>query len=148
MPNITDVAGVTRANAYQIPPEQLQQVENSRRWDDTDIAELALDIVDRGQLVTVIVNWDAEGHLVVVDGRRRVAAIRYINENGLLEDCPIKVRCEMFKGQKGEAFAAAAVTNVKRKGLTAIDLAHCITTWRRRARPVRRSPRPWTSPSP
>jgi ParB/RepB/Spo0J family partition protein len=114
----------------------LEQGENSRRWPDQDILELALDILDRGQLVPVMVAWDkatapdSEDRLVVVDGNRRVAAIRYINENGLSADDQgktviLKVRCEQFKGEK---FAASVVTNLRRKELTPIDLAHSITT--------------------
>jgi ParB/RepB/Spo0J family partition protein len=129
MPAIVDLEGVSRSNAYLIPPESLSQGENSRRWPDQDILELALDMVDRGQLVAVLVAWEkvpgAEDRLVVVDGNRRVAAIQYINENGLSEDCPLKVRCEQYKGEK---FAASVATNLKRKSLTPIDLAHAITT--------------------
>jgi ParB/RepB/Spo0J family partition protein len=129
MPAIVDLEGVSRSNAYLIPPEKLGQGENSRRWPDQDILELALDIVDRGQLVPVLVAWekvpDAEDRLVVVDGNRRVAAIQYINENGLSMDGALKVRCEQYKGEK---FSASVATNLKRKPLTPIDLAHAITT--------------------
>jgi ParB-like chromosome segregation protein Spo0J len=84
-------------------------------------------------LVTVIVDWDTNGNLVVVDGRRRVAAIRYGNESGLFvgkdgEPAILPVRCELFKGGQKETFATAAVTNVKRKGLTPIDRAHSMAT--------------------
>ena len=140
MPDITKLDGVTRANAYQVPPELLQQTENSRRWDDTDIVDLALNMVEvlqpsnriRGQLVPISVDWDKDGNLIIVDGRRRTAAIRYINENGLyMEDgkvVPLKVRCEFYKGPDSETFTTAALTNVKRKELSAIDLAHCMST--------------------
>lgn len=131
---ITDVAGVTRANAYNVPPEDLREGSHSRRWLDQDVLDLALDIVTRGQLVPAIVQWhktdEGEEHLEIVEGNRRVAAIRYINENGLYtergEVVPLKVRCELFKGP--EAFAASVAANLKRKGLTPIDRAHSIAT--------------------
>ncbi len=130
MPAIVDLAGVSRANAYFIPAEQLEQKEDSRRWSDQDVTELALDIAERGQLQPVLVTWDKtpEGkeRLVIVAGRRRVAAIRYINERGLSADGPLKVLCLHFKG--AETFAAATVENRKRKGLSAIDLAYDIQT--------------------
>jgi ParB/RepB/Spo0J family partition protein len=138
MAAIVDLEGVSRANAYLIPAETLEQGENSRRWPDQDILELALDIVDRGQLVPVSVAWEkattpnADDRLVVVDGNRRVAAIRYINENGLAVDGPLKVRCEQFKGEK---FSASVAANLKRKGLTPIDLAHAITTLEKAGKP-------------
>ena len=135
MATITNVDGVTRANAYRIPVEELEQKEDSRRWSDTDVLDLAMDIIDRGQLVPVLVTWDKDGdrdRLVVVAGRRRVAAIRYINENGLYMEgdkvVPLKVLCMQFSGPATETFAAATVENLKRKGLSAIDLAHSIAT--------------------
>lgn len=130
MASIVDVAGVTRANAYLIPPEHLQEGENSRRWADTEILELALNIADQGQLVPIQVAWrkgeDSQPVLAIVEGHRRVAAIRYINENGLSTDCPLKVRCEQFKG--ADHFVASASANIHRKELSPIDLAHTIAT--------------------
>jgi ParB/RepB/Spo0J family partition protein len=128
MPDITKLDGVTRANAYKVPPEILQHAENSRRWDDNEVIDLALDIVERGQKVAVLVKWGEGDQLLVTDGRRRVAAIRYINENGLSMDGPLKVRCEFDTAAKEESFVTAVVTNLKRKGLSDIDLAHSITT--------------------
>lgn len=132
MPAIVDVAGVTRANAYMVPPEELYQGKNSRRWADTEISELAQDIFERGQLVPILVAWekgeDDTEHLVVVDGNRRVSAIRYINENPekFKNKPPLKVLCQQFKG--AEKFSASVVTNLKRRGLSAIDRAHSIAT--------------------
>ncbi len=127
---ITDVAGVTRANAYNVPPEELREGPHSRRWADTDVLELALDIAERGQIVPVLVRQrkDDQGteYLEIVEGNRRTAAIRYVNENGLSVDVPLKVRCELFKGK--ESFAASVAANIKRKGLTPIDRAHSIAT--------------------
>ena len=141
MATITAVEGVTRANAYWIPVEQLEQKEDSRRWSDNDVLELAMDIIDRGQLVPVLVTWDKDGdreRLVVVDGRRRVSGIRYINENGLYmekgEVVALPVLCTQYKGAATETFEAAAVSNIKRKGLSAIDLAHSITTLEKRGK--------------
>ena len=134
MPDITKLDGVTRANAYKVPPDLLQHAENSRRWDDTDIVDLALSILEEGQKVPVLVKWGEDGQLLVADGRRRVAAIRYINENGLAMDnedgsiTPLQVRCEFDGAKKGESFVTAVITNMKRKGLTPIDLAHSIAT--------------------
>ncbi len=134
MASITDLAGVTRTNAYNIPPELLQQGDNSRRWADTEVMELALDIIERGQLIPVLVDRQEDGTVLIVDGNRRVAAIRYINENGLAVGEPLKVRCESYRGGKGEAFAASVSTNLKRKGLTPIDLAHSISTLERQGK--------------
>jgi len=126
---LREIAGVTRANAYLIPPEELHEGAHSRRWADQDVLELALDILERGQLVPVLIAWektDGQERLVVVEGHRRVAAIRYINENALSVDGPLKVRCEHFRGP--ERFAASVAANLKRKGLSPIDLAHSIST--------------------
>ncbi len=127
---IIDVKGVTRANAYNIPTDELREGPHSRRWADQDILELALDIVDRGQIVAALVRWrkddQAKEYLEIVEGNRRVAAIRYINENGLSPNCPLPVRCELFRG--AESFAASVAANIKRKGLSPIDRAHSIAT--------------------
>lgn len=127
---LTDVQGVTRANAYMVPVEELHEGKHSRRWADQDVLELALSIADQGQLVPILVKWAKNGEgqevLEIVEGHRRAAAIRYINDNGLIVDGPLKVRAEIYRG--GEAFSASASANLNRKGLTAIDLAHCITT--------------------
>ena len=131
---ITDVAGVTRSNAYKVPPEELREGPHSRRWLDPDVTELALDILERGQLVPALVQWSKDGQgkdcLEIVEGHRRAAAIRYINENGLYternEVAVLKVRCELFTGQG--SFAASVAANHKRKGLTPIDRAHSIAT--------------------
>lgn len=132
MANIVSVEGVSRANAYYVPVEQLEVKEDSRRWGDQEILDLALDILDRGQLVPIIVSWDktddGKERLVITDGRRRAAAIRYLNDNGLVVGEPLKVLCIQFKGAATETFAAAAVTNLQRKGLSPIDLAHTIST--------------------
>jgi ParB/RepB/Spo0J family partition protein len=134
MASITDLAGVTRANAYNIPPEVLQQGDHSRRWDDTDIVELADDILNRGQLVPALINRQEDGTITIVDGNRRVAAIRYINENKPPAAGPLLVRCEPYRGGKGDTFAASVSTNLKRKGLTPIDLAHSITILERQGK--------------
>ncbi len=134
MANITNVDGVSRANAYMIPVEQLHDGDNPRRWTDTDVAELALELLDRGkQLVPVIVRWsDSDpNQLEIVDGHRRAAAIRYINEQGLATE-PWKVRCELFSGEN--SFEAAVAATHKRKGFSAVDLANIITTLEKRGR--------------
>jgi ParB/RepB/Spo0J family partition protein len=96
--------------------------------------ELALDILERGQLVPAIIDKHEDGTVAVVDGNRRVAAIRYVNENGLSVKGPLKVRCEQYRGEEGETFAASVSTNLKRKGLTPIDLAHSISTLERQGK--------------
>lgn len=136
MASITEMKGVTRANAYRVPAEELEQKEDSRRWSDTEVKDLADDILLRTQLVPILVNKEKDGdgkeHLYVVAGRRRCAAIRYINENGLYKEngvtVPLKVLCLQFTGPSTEVFSAAVVENLKRKDLSPVDLAHCIAT--------------------
>ncbi len=147
MGNIVNVAGVSRANGYYVPTERLSIQQDSRRWASgtKDIAELAESIVLNGQLLPLLVAWgkSSEGkeELVVVAGRRRLAAICYINSHPelverlnkahqeavvKLDDLPLPVLCLQYKGP--ESFTAAAIENVHRNGLGPVDRAHCIAT--------------------
>ena len=121
---LVELDGVSRANAYQIPPEHLQIGENPRTKPDKEIRELADSILEHGQLVPVIVYTDEQGDPHILDGNRRVEAIRYINERTL--NLPLKVRCEVFKGP--DAYEASVTATHKRKGFSAIDLGKIIQT--------------------
>ena len=130
---LVELEGVSRANAYQIPPELMLPGENPRTKPDKDIRELADSILKHGQLVAVIVYTDDAGNPHILDGNRRVEAIRYINDN---EDVflteypdlilPLKVRCEVYKGK--DAYEASVAATHKRKGFSPIDLGKIIQT--------------------
>ena len=124
---LVELEGVSRSNAYQIPPEHLQQGENPRAVADKEIRTLAESILAQGQIVPVVIYTDKEGEPHILDGNRRVAAIRFINEH--MADrimAPLKVRCEVYKGP--DAYEASVVATHKRKAFSPVDLAHIIKT--------------------
>jgi ParB/RepB/Spo0J family partition protein len=125
MPQILDVKGAARANSYMLPPEALKPGENSRKIPDTDVRDMVEDILVRGQLQPVLVQWNADSELEIVDGHRRVLAITRINEKSLTDE-PIKVRCERFSGKPEDSFSASIAANLKRKELSPIDRAYDI----------------------
>jgi ParB/RepB/Spo0J family partition protein len=123
---LVELEGVSRSNAYQIPPEHLQPGENPRNKPDTEVLELAQSILEHGQLVPVVIYTDKQGEPHILDGNRRVTAIRYINENGLNPAEPLKVRCEVYKGEN--SYEASIAATHKRKGFSPIDLAYIMRT--------------------
>jgi ParB/RepB/Spo0J family partition protein len=140
---LTDMAGVARANSLlSIPPDLIEDGDNSRRWPDTDVLELAMDILEHGQIVPAVVAYtkdpDGAEHISMVEGHRRLAAVRYINEQGLYtgEDgkvVKLSIRCENVN-KKVDRFDVSVAGNLQRKGLSAIDLAHDINIMKSKGR--------------
>jgi ParB/RepB/Spo0J family partition protein len=127
MPQILDVKGAARANSYMLPPEALEPGGNSRKIPDTDVEDMVQDILVRGQLQPVLIQWNSDGGLEIVDGHRRVLAISRINEMNLNADgSETKVRCERFSGKPEDSFAASVAANLKRKDLSPMDRAYDI----------------------
>jgi ParB/RepB/Spo0J family partition protein len=127
MPQILDVKGAARANSYMLPPEALSPGLNSRKIPDTDVSDMVQDILDRGQLAPVLVQWNAANELEIVDGHRRVLAISQINKQKLAHWPELmKVRCERFSGKPEDSFAASVAANLKRKDLSPMDRAYDI----------------------
>jgi len=127
MPQILDVKGAARANTYMLLPESLKPGENSRKIPDTDVYDLAKDIVIRGQLQPILVH-----QLDILDGHRRVLAISKINADPKLSAAnpsitlPLKVECKRYSGKPEDSFAASVAANLKRKDLSPIDRAYDI----------------------
>ena len=126
MPQILDMKGAARANSYMLPPEALSPGLNSRKIPDTDVSDMVQDILARGQLQPILVQWNADEKLEIVDGHRRVEAITLINSQKLTTDGPMKVRCERFSGKPEDSFAASVAANLKRKDLSPMDRAYDI----------------------
>jgi len=126
MPQILDVKGAARANSYMLPPDQLLSGDNSRRNPDLDVDDLMQDIRVRGQLQPILIQWEKTGQLEIVDGHRRVEAIRRLNELNNPGAEPMKVRCEPYKGKREQSFQASVAANLQRKDLSPIDRAYDI----------------------
>jgi ParB-like chromosome segregation protein Spo0J len=111
---------------------------NSRKIPDTDVAETVDDMlrrIDKGQqpqLQPILVQWNAEGKLEIVDGHRRVESITRINADPKLSAShpllilPLKVRCERFSGKPEDSFEASVAANLQRKELSPMDRAYDI----------------------
>jgi ParB-like partition proteins len=127
MPQILDVKGAARANSYMLPVEALNAGENSRKIPDTDVADMVQDILVRGQLQPILVQWNTDSQLEIVDGHRRVLAITKINADlNLNAGVTLKVECKRFSGKPEDSFAASVAANLKRKDLSPIDRAYDI----------------------
>lgn len=122
MPQILDVKGAARANSYRLPPVRLLSGDNSRKAPDLDVDDLMQDILVRGQLQPILIQWNEADQLEIVDGHRRVEAIRRLNELG----GETLVRCELYKGKREQSFQASVAANLRRKDLSPIDRAYDI----------------------
>jgi len=72
----------TSNGGYVVAPENIViKPELSGRSEETDITELAEDILHRGQLVAAIAYKNAEGWPVLIAGHRRLRAIIYLNKD-------------------------------------------------------------------
>lgn len=103
-----------------------------------DILELADDIETNGQLVPVMAIHDRSGKLVLVDGRRRLRAIRFINERRRrLGRREMLVRCEVIETLT-DPMLASITCNWERRPLDPVDVAESIVRLRRRGYDVKR----------
>ena len=125
MPQILDVKGAARANSYMLPPEALLPGDNARRVPDQDVEDMIQEILLRGQMKPITIQWNSENQLEIVDGHRRHLAVQRINERKLTTE-PLKLRCEPFKGEREDAFAAAVAIQTHQKDLDPMDRAYDI----------------------
>ena len=88
------------------------------------IAALARDLREIGQIVPVVVGEpDIAGLYPLIDGRRRLDAAELLTqESGV--DFPLQ--CVIRSVVQGDYLQAAIHANIKRRGLTALQLAHLI----------------------
>ena len=126
MPKQINAEGVTRTTLFMVPPEQIQVIDtdNGRRF-KTDVEDLALDIAEHGQLEAILCRRDEEGKLVVVAGYRRLAAIKFVNESGLVST-PLKVKVDVLNVDEVGAFMVNVSENHQRQNLSPIDTAYAI----------------------
>jgi ParB family chromosome partitioning protein len=126
MPTMSETAGVSRANIYLIPPEQIVVDENAngRRF-KRPVDDLIAGIVADGQIQPIVCRHNEEKQWQVVAGYRRLAAIKIINEQKLTEE-PLRVKVILRECDDVEALEINAAENADRDDLSPIDYAYLI----------------------
>jgi ParB/RepB/Spo0J family partition protein len=123
----------TRANAYWFDPEDISEGDNPRRYPPEEIAELAKLILEHGQLKPIILRRNEQKQLVTVDGARRLAAIRYINDYKLSPERQ-KIRAEIRPDRGADSFDVSVVANDSDKPFSPIDWVHIITRYEKQGK--------------
>ena len=121
-----NASDVTRGNVFFIPPEELiiQEGANARRYETKDEAEMALNILDHGQLVPILCRRDDTGRPVVIDGHWRTRALRYINTENLYPEGKIKARCEVIDADEDKQAFILSIKTFLRRDQSPVDAAY------------------------
>lgn len=100
---------------------ELESAIKLRSSEDKSLTELAASIKERGVVCPLIVRKGSGGKYSVIDGRRRLEALK-LNGAGSEEKIPVLV----VEDKKGADIERALITNAVRSELDAWDLAECV----------------------
>lgn len=126
-------AGVDRTanGGYVVSPENvILKPELSGRSEETDVSELADDILSRGQLVSAIAYKNAEGWPVLIAGHRRLRAIVSLNRN--IKDPEKKLKLKFNYSQvksEEEALDLTVAENRNRSDVNVLDDSYNINVY-------------------
>ena len=116
---------------YTVAPENIiLKPELNGRSEDTDITELAEDILSRGQLVAAIAYKNSEGWPVLIAGHRRLRAIVSINKS--IKDPEKKLKLKFNYSQvksEEEALDLTVAENRNRTDVNVLDDSYNINIY-------------------
>lgn len=126
-------AGVDRTanGGYVVAPENvIIKPELSGRSEETDVSELADDILHRGQLVAAIACKTVEGWPVLIAGHRRLRAIVQLNRaiSDPAKKIKLKFNYSAVKSEE-EALDLTVAENRNRTDVNPLDDAFCISVY-------------------
>jgi len=121
----------TANGGYVVAPENvILKPELSGRSEETDVTELAEDILSRGQLVSAICYKNSEGWPVLIAGHRRLRAITYLNRS--IKDLEKKLKLKFNYSQvktEEEALDLTVAENRNRTDCNSLDDAYNINVY-------------------
>ncbi len=125
-------AGVDRTanGGYTVDPKNvILKPELNGRSEDTDVTELAEDILNRGQLVAAICSKSPEGWPVLIAGHRRLRAVVQLNKD-LPDDKKIKLKFNYAATKSDEeALDLTVAENRNRTDVNPLDDAYNINIY-------------------